>query len=153
MSSWFPLFIDIEDRKITVIGAGRIATRRIRSLLESGAAVTVIAPAASDEVSALAAEGRVDWKKEGFIRGKGLLDGSVFVLSATDDRNVDTAVYEECKSLSIPVNIASDKDKCDFYFPGLAKGGGVTAGITAGGCDHHLAFEATRRIQKLLDDF
>ena len=47
MSRYFPLFVDLEHKKITVVGAGRIASRRIRTLLEFGADITVVAPEAS----------------------------------------------------------------------------------------------------------
>ena len=54
MSRYFPLFIDLEKKKITVIGAGTIASRRIRTLLNFGAQITVLAPEASEEVRKLA---------------------------------------------------------------------------------------------------
>ena len=50
----------------------------------------------------------------------------------------------------IPVNCSDDRTRCDFYFPGIAEGGGVTAGVTVGGTDHRLAREATERIRKCL---
>ena len=54
MSRYFPLFIDLEGKKIAVVGAGKIASRRIRTLLEFGAELTVLAPEASEEVRCLA---------------------------------------------------------------------------------------------------
>ena len=63
MSRYFPLFIDLEKKKITVIGAGTIASRRIRTLLNFGAQITVLAPEASEEVRKLAEKGRLVWRK------------------------------------------------------------------------------------------
>ena len=64
MSRYFPLFINLEKKKVTVIGAGTIASRRIRTLLNFGARITVLAPEASEEVEKLAGEGKLVWRKE-----------------------------------------------------------------------------------------
>ena len=120
MSRYFPLFIDLEGKKIAVVGAGKIASRRIRTLLEFGAELTVLAPEASEEVRCLAGAGRLTWRREAYRAGlPGFLEGALLALAATDSRAVNLAVREECKSLGIPVNLADDKEKCDFYFPGI----------------------------------
>lgn len=151
MSRYFPLFINLEHKKATVVGAGRIASRRIHTLLEFGADITVIAPEASAEVRQLAEEGKLVWIQEAYRPGiRGLFEGTLLALAATDDREVNQEVRKECRTLGIPVNLASDKEQCDFYFPGIASGGGVTAGITAEGKDHRLAKEATAEVRKLL---
>ena len=151
MSRYFPLFSELEGKKIAVVGAGKIASRRIRTLLEFGAELTVLAPEASEEVRCLAGEGRLVWRQEAYRAGlPGFLEGALLALAATDSPAVNLAVREECKSLGIPVNLADDKEKCDFYFPGIASGGGVTAGITAEGKDHRLAKEVTAEVRSLL---
>ena len=151
MSRYFPLFVDLEKKKIAVIGAGTIAARRICTLLEFGAQTTVLAPEASEEIRGLAEKGKLVWRKETYRPGlPGLLDGALFVLAATDCEEVNLAVWEECKSLGIPVNLANDREKCDFYFPGIASGGGIVAGVTAEGKNHRLAKEVTEQVRKLL---
>lgn len=153
MSQYFPLFVDVEQKKIVVVGAGRIARRRIQTLLSFGARITVIAPEAVEEIQNLAKEGRLTWRQTGWSTElEEELAGSLFVLSATDDRAVNEAVFQACKARNIPVNCSDDRSRCDFYFPGVAQGGGVTAGVTAGGTDHRLAREATERIRKCLTE-
>ena len=71
-------------------------------------------------------------------------------MAAVDDGAVNKAVIRACRARGIPVNCSDDRTRCDFYFPGIAEGGGVTAGVTAGGTDHRLAREATERIRKCL---
>ena len=71
MSRYFPLFIDLEGKKIAVVGAGKIASRRIRTLLEFGAELTVLAPEASEEVRCLAEEGRLIWRREAYRAKRG----------------------------------------------------------------------------------
>lgn len=151
MSRYFPLFVDLEQKKIVVVGAGRIAERRIQTLLSFEAQITVIAPEASVKIRKLAKEGRLHWQQERWSpEAESFLDGSLFVLAAVDDGAVNKAVFRACRARGIPANCSDDRTRCDFYFPGIAEGGGVTAGVTAGGTDHRLAREATERIRKCL---
>ena len=55
----FPLFIDLKDKKVLIVGAGAIAARRATVLTEFGAEVMVVAPAAGDNVRELAEAGRL----------------------------------------------------------------------------------------------
>ena len=143
--------MDLEQKKIVVVGAGRIAERRIQTLLSFEAQITVIAPEASVKIRKLAKEGRLHWQQERWSpEAESFLDGSLFVLAAVDDGAVNKAVFRACRARGIPVNCSDYRTRCDFYFPGIAEGGGVTAGVTAGGTDHRLAREATERIRKCL---
>ena len=67
MSRYFPLFVDLEQKKIVVVGAGRIAERRIQTLLSFEAQITVIAPEASVKIRKLAKEGRLHWQQERWL--------------------------------------------------------------------------------------
>ena len=58
-------------------------------------------------------------------------------------------LQRECREAGIPVNVADKKEECDFYFPGIARGGLLTAGICAGGKDHRLAKEAAAEVRQL----
>src|SRR5947209_3662601 len=40
----YPIFLDLKDRPVLVVGAGTVALRKTRGLLEAGARVTVVAP-------------------------------------------------------------------------------------------------------------
>ena len=63
MSRYFPLFVNLEGKKILVYGAGVIGFRRILALLEFGCELTVIAPRALPEVEKLAKEGRILFRR------------------------------------------------------------------------------------------
>ena len=156
----FPVFIEMGDRKVTVIGAGTVATRRILVLLEYGARITVIAPKASDEITALSKKGALNLLEEPYGDDDGprrgaqlkIIGESGLVISATDSPACDLLVHEDCRRLGIPVNIASDRSLCDFYFPGTARGAGVTAAVITDKADHHLAAKAAHEIQRLLKE-
>ena len=72
------------------------------------------------------------------------------MLSATNNEKVNNDVYSACKCLGISVNTASNRMKCDFYFPGIAKKDNLVAGVTASGSNHRAAKEAIEKIRDIL---
>ena len=138
MPKKFPLFIDLTEKKVVVYGAGVIASRRVETLLAFTSSLTVFAPEASE---------RVVWKREAYQEGTIPAD-AFMVLAATNDAWVNTQIWKECREKHILVNVCSDRDLCDFQFPGIASRGDLVIGINAGGQDHRLAKTWTDKIKK-----
>jgi len=84
--SLFPLFLKLEGRKCLVVGAGNVAQSKIRSLLDSGANVRVIAPQANAAVEEWASAGVITWEARSFEAAD--LDGTVLVIAATSSSAV-----------------------------------------------------------------
>lgn len=145
----FPLFIDLRDKKITVIGAGKIAQRRIATLLKYGADITVIAPEHTKKIRELADEGKLSLKERNYQGGD--LSGSVLAVSASDSRGVNHRVYEEAKELSIPVSIADEKDECSFYFPAVIQKENISIGLVSDGSDHSKTARTAKELRTYLD--
>ena len=147
----FPLFFSLQNREVLVVGAGKIASRRAEVLAEFGAAVTVVAPQGAEAMERLCREGTVRWERRSFVPAD--VAGKHIVIAATNDGNLNTKIAVLCKENHILVNHAGDKSQCDFYFPGIAREGGIVAGITTSGKDHGLARELTGQLQLWLKKF
>ena len=93
-------------------------------------------------------EDRLILEKKNFVPGSIPAEGLLFVLSATDDRETDRSVYEECKEKGIPVNIASDQTMCDFQFPALIQQEDLVIGVNSGGRDHRKVRRISEKIRK-----
>ena len=130
----FPFFADIREKKTVVIGAGKIAARRIETLTQFCADILVVAPEASEKVLALAKEGLITLRLKPYDRED--LFGADLVLAATNDLKLNDEIHSVCKCLGIWVNVCSDQKKCDFQFPGIVKADEVVIGINAAGTDH-----------------
>lgn len=72
------------------------------------------------------------------------------VIAATDDRKVNDDIYRICREEGIYVNVASNKEKCDFYFPGIVKYKEMVIGINASGLDHQKARRVREAIERVL---
>ncbi|MDO5136020.1 MAG: bifunctional precorrin-2 dehydrogenase/sirohydrochlorin ferrochelatase [Eubacteriales bacterium] len=147
---YFPLFVDLSDKKVVVVGGGAVATRRVRTLLKFTRNITVIAPQVTPEIMDLGKAGRIRLHLRPVKRTD--FGTAYMVLAATNDWKLNDTVYRICKEEGIYVNVASDKEECDFYFPGICMRDGVVAGVTASGLDHKKARRVREAIQKLLEE-
>lgn len=145
----FPLFIDISDWNVIVIGAGRIGARRIDALLSFGCAVTVIAPAAERVVKAWAGEGRLRWLAREYREGD--LENARMALAATQYAIVNDQVEKEARERNLLFNRCDKKEACDFHFPGLVIQDDLVIGINSGGKDHRQTAEICAKIRRQLE--
>lgn len=144
------MFIDLSEKKVIVVGAGTIAKRRIRSLLAFTNHLTVIAPEVNRELLDLEKEGKLTILKKNYER-EDIYD-AYMVIAATNDNKINNDIYSACKCLGILVNISSDKNKCDFYFPGIAQKGNLVIGVTASGENHKEARAAVEKVRSMLEE-
>ena len=151
MSRQFPIFLDISNKKIYVYGAGKIASRRVMTLLDFSPCLTVVAPQASPKIMEASEAGMLRWVCEKYEAGT-VPEDAFMVLAATDDNAVNEAVWRECKGKRIPVNVCSDRSLCDFQFPGIAVKDDVVIGINSGGTDPGKVKETRRRLTKYMNE-
>ncbi len=135
---------------VIVFGGGTIATRRTRVLLEFGAKVQVIAPEISQELKELSQNQNLTLEYRRYRPSE--LQEIDLVLAVTDDETVNNTIFRECQHKNILVNVSSDQEKCDFFFPGIVQEGDITVGVTANGKNHKKAAEVTRKIKELLQE-
>lgn len=147
---FFPMFVDLSDKNIVVVGGGKIATRRVETLLLFTRNITVIAPRMTAELFELGKAGKITIQTRPVKRSDFSL--AYMVLAVTNDWKLNDEIYEVCKEEGIYVNVASDKEKCDFYFPGICMKDKMVAGITASGMNHKKAKKAREKIQEVLEE-
>lgn len=147
---YFPMFVNLSDKKVVVAGAGTIAKRRIRAMVQFTDHLVVIAPEVNRELKELEAEGKITILRKSYER-EDLYDAAL-VIAATNDKKINQDIYSACKCLGIPVNVCNDKSRCDFYFPVIASSGNLVAGVSSSGREHGKSREAADRIQKLMEE-
>ena len=147
---YFPIFVDLSDKKVVVAGAGTIAKRRIRVLTDFTDHLVVIAPEVNPELKELEAEGKITILRKTFERED--ITGAAFVIAATNSNQTNHEIYAACKCFGMPINVCNDKTRCDFYFPVVASAGDVVAGVSSSGRARRKSREAADQIQRMLEE-
>lgn len=145
---FFPLFVDIGQKNILVVGAGTIATRRVAVLCRFASRITVVAPEISDALVRLAQEDVVTICRRRFEVSD--LDHAELVFAATDDAKLNQEIAVWCRERRIPVNVSSDAGLCDFQFPSVVCAGSAVIGINASGTNHRLVKETRKKIEQCM---
>jgi siroheme synthase-like protein len=133
----YPVNLIVAGRRCVVVGAGRIAARKIEALLAAGAAVNVVAPKLDDQVRAWRDEGRITVDERGFEATD--LDDTWLATAATDDPVVNHAVFEAGAQRRVWVNSADDPDNCSFTLMSVIRRGDLVVTVGTGGRSPALA--------------
>jgi precorrin-2 dehydrogenase/sirohydrochlorin ferrochelatase len=143
--SHYPLLVNLEGKRVTVVGGGAVAERKVRSVLECGAHVTVVAPELAPGLRELAAVGSISHRARHYRLGD--LDGATLAFVAVDDAEVSATAAKEAEAAGVLVNVADGPELCDFIVPSIMRRGRLTIAISTGGASPAWA----RRIRTSLE--
>lgn len=126
--SYFPMFVQLKDKKCLVIGGGKVALRKIQVLLEFEADITVIAKEMIPQIRQIDNICRIfrSFREDD-------LENISLVVAATDRKEVNHQISCWCRARKIPVNAVDQKEDCSFIFPSYIKQGEVVAAFSSGG--------------------
>ena len=133
----YPVNLLVRGRRCVVVGGGRIAARKIDSLLEAGALVHVVAPELVDELRAARDEGRITVAERPFEPAD--LDGAWLATAATSTAAVNRAVFEAGEARRVWVNAADDPSNCSFTLMSVVRQGDLVVTVGTGGRSPALA--------------
>lgn len=142
---FIPIFFDVTGRQCVVIGGGDVAARKVESLLEAGARVTVVSPRLSPALEAAVARGLVTHLARDYAPGD--IRGCVLVYAATDDPKLHREVAAEARTLGIPINVADVPELCSFIAPAVVKRGALQIAISTGGASPAFAARIRRELE------
>jgi precorrin-2 dehydrogenase / sirohydrochlorin ferrochelatase len=140
----YPIFLDLNDRRVLVVGAGRIALRKTLGLVEAGARVTVVAPEWDPEFEELP----VRLVRRRFRAAD--LSGAVLVFAATDDRLTNHRIGIAAKGKGIFANIADSAQECDFVVPARVVRDHVQIAVSTGGENPRLSAEWRKKLEEIV---
>lgn len=158
-NNFFPVFLDLTDRKVLVYGAGTIAARRVELLLRFGAEITIIAPEIMPKMVEVLQKyrmgefeksgGKIKEVKEEVYRQGTISEDVDFVMAATNDSQVNEGIFRECRHRELLVNVITDKEKCNFHFPAVVEKENVVIGIASGGENHGKVSEIAAKLREM----
>lgn len=127
----FPMFVDLKDQDIAVIGAGEVALRKIEKLIKFSPKLTVIAPLIHKEIRALCENNPITLIEREYVIED--CDNRFFVIGALDDLREQEQIYIACMNTKTPVNCVDSPLLCSFIFPALIVDGDLCVGINTSG--------------------
>jgi precorrin-2 dehydrogenase/sirohydrochlorin ferrochelatase len=150
------LFIDfkVDGKKVVVVGGGFEGCRKIQNFLDSTAEITVVSSEFSEDLKAIAAQGKIK-----LVQAE-ICDAKIFVeqlnpkpdmlLAATDDLELNSQLVKAAKNVGCLVYCVSDPSLGDFIFPAVARVGDVRIAVSTGGKSPAMAMELRKRIEEFV---
>ena len=142
-----PLYVAclrLGGRSCLVVGGGEVGVEKVEGLLACGAAVSVIAPDAEPAIADYAAEGSIEWQRREFVDAD--LDGRFLAIAATNDTDVNIAVYDGAERRAMLVNVVDVPPLCNFILPAIVRTGPLAIAISTAGASPALAKRIKREI-------
>lgn len=141
---YFPLFVDLRDRRCVVVGGGRLALRKAELIAKAGARITVVAPKIGERLADIA--------NETILRDFTAADvnDAALVIGATDDPSVNRAVSEAARKQNVPVNVVDDAELSNVIFPSIVDRSPLVIAISSGGASPVLLRQLRTRLEAMI---
>jgi len=143
-NTYYPAFIDLENKKTVVVGGGKVAERKILGLLDTGAKVTVVSPGITKRIEREKQKGRLRHICRAYRKSD--LKKAFLVIAATDDRDVNERVSRDAPCL---VNVVDVPKLCNFIVPSTMQRGPLTIAVSTGGVSPALARSLRKELEKI----
>ena len=147
MAKYYPILLNIQDKKCLVVGGGNVAWRKVCSLKDAGARVTVVSPEFCPEMEKETGIERILKKYE-----EGFLNEVLVVVASTDDEEVNKKVYYDAVKRGILVNVVDRPEFCSFIVPATINRGDLSISISTGGASPALARNIRESLEKQFGD-
>lgn len=145
----YPIMLNLENKKAVVIGGGKVATRKIKSLLTSGAKVTVVSPKVSEEIDHLVNEGRVHWLRKNFDE-EDIISAHI-VIAATNNHTVNESISKHIRSAQL-FNCVDQPELGNYVTPSVVRRGALTIAVSTSGASPGLSKKISEQISETYDE-
>ena len=145
---YYPIYIDIEDRSVVIIGGGNVCARKAETMMKYGARVTIVSPEFTEEIEGWARDGKLALKRKRYEDAD--LDGANLVIASTDEQSVNEQVAADCRRRRIPVNVVDVTPLCEFIVPAIIQSGSIQIAVSTGGKSPALGRTLKEDLQRLI---
>ena len=143
---YYPINLDIHDRNCLVVGGGGVGTRKVKTLLDCGARVTLVSPKVSPQLRDLAASGDIILKVRSYQSDD--LSNMFLVIGATDDEKLNKQINSDADRLNTLCNIADRPEVCNFILPSIVHRDDLVITISTSGQSPAMA----KKLRKSLEN-
>ena len=143
---YYPVNLDMTNKRCVIVGGGEIAERKVERLLECGAQVTVVSKSLTPVLKTRKKTGQMDHIDRDYEDQA--LDGAFMVIGATNRNDVNERISKDAMTRGLLVNIVDDPDRCNFILPSLVQQGDLSIAISTGGKSPALAKKLRKELEK-----
>ena len=147
---YYPIYLDIEERSVLIIGGGEVCARKAETMLKYGGRVTIVSPEFTDEIERWAADGKMTLRRKLYEESD--LDGAAIVIASTDDPCVNARIARDCRRRKLPVNVVDVTHLCEFIVPAIIESGSIQIAISTGGKSPALARTLKEDLKRTIGD-
>ena len=137
--------LKLTGRRCVVVGGGEIGLEKVEGLLACNGEVTLIAPDAESALQDYAQEGSIRWERREYS-GLEDLQGVFMAIAATNDTDVNIAVYDDAERRAMLVNVVDVPPLCNFILPAIVRTGPLAIAISTAGASPALAKRIKRQV-------
>lgn len=148
MAKYYPVMLNLEHRPCLVVGGGRVAERKVKSLLEAKADITVVSPQFTSALFELARNDRIKLLQNDYRSD--LIKSFAFVCAASDDMSVNEEVAKECHSNGILINVVDNEKLSSVIMPAVLCYGGVVISVSTSAHSPMLASKIRDKIADII---
>ncbi|PKM76787.1 MAG: siroheme synthase [Firmicutes bacterium HGW-Firmicutes-15] len=145
MAHLYPIYLQLAGKKCLVVGGGKVAERKVETLLEYEASIRVVSPEAEPNIQTWSDQGLLDWRRGVFQQQD--LDDVFLVFIATGDESINKGITALCREKGILVNAVDDPPNCDFYVPSILRRNSLCVAISTEGKSPLLAGKLRRELE------
>src|SRR3954467_7823971 len=145
---YYPIYLDIEERNVVIIGGGNVCARKAETMMKYGARVTVVSPEFTEEIEQWAREGCLAIERKPYASAD--IDGANMVIASTDDQSVNEQIAADCRARRIPVNVVDVTPLCEFIVPAIIEKGSIQIAVSTGGKSPALARTLKEDLQRTI---
>ena len=143
---YYPIFLDMKDRKVLVVGGGFVALQKIKTLLDSGAIIKVVTKELiAEKIKELPVSLEIREYNENDMIGVSV------VIAATNSHEVNTEIFEHAKKYNVLLNAVDDKENCDFILGAIANKGNITVTVSTAGKSPIVAKKIRDKVNEMLN--
>ena len=148
--SYFPMYFNLENKKILLVGAGYIAEEKLEKLLDFTNDIHIISQNISENINILINENKISYDKKKYEKNDYLNFDIIIV--AVDDLELQKSIYKETRTSRILCNCVDLPAYCDFIFPSYIKKDDLIVSISTSGSSPAFAKEFKKYIHKIIPD-
>lgn len=146
----YPIFLNLKSKRVVVIGAGSVGTRKVMSLLDCGARIVVVADKIDEVLKTQCLQKNVEFVETKY--SKEYLTGAAIAFAATNKKEVNEQIYKDCQELEILCNVPDCPDMCDFFVPAVLKRGDLQIAVCTEGYSPAFAGHIKKKLEDIFTE-